>query len=196
MQTSSQGIEPSDGAGNILLSDLMGPLKAVPGWLLCHPSRMDAPLAATVVSAVATILLGLLGWFGAHFVGVQILEFRRIRREIHEALFFTANVPYREGVEQQAGAIEAALILRCLAARLDALRVSLAPLPAWWLSRRYDLQEATAGLTGVSNCIGEKDGYAAVFRDQIERSLGLPLSYPADGMAALKKRLFGSADGR
>ena len=180
----------------ILLSDLMGPLEAVPGWLLCHPARMDAPLAATVVSAVATILLGLLGWFGAHFVGVQILEFRRIRQEIHEALFFTANVPYREGVEQQAAVADAAALLRRLAARLDALRVSLAPIPAWWLSRRYDLREATAGLTGLSNCIGEKDGYAAVFRDQIERALDLPLSYSAEGMAALKRRLFQPTGGK
>ena len=136
-------------------------------------------------------LAGVAGaWFVTNYFAKDLLEFRRLRTQIHESLFFTANIMAR-GFEE--GRYDAAVDeLRRLAAKLEALWVSA----GWytknfWAWRGFDLVEASRGLTGYSNTLGNKDVSRALHRHKVEKALKLPLSDSAETVKQISDRLAG-----
>lgn len=130
----------------------------------------------STVPVVTTFAVGGIGWGATHFVGAPLLGLRQLRRKIHVALFFTANISHRE---TDPGRYDQAVDeLRRLAAELNALHHSATKVLkhyAGWMG--YDLPRAVDGLTGLSNSLYDKEGRKAGFRFDVEDALDLPRSY-------------------
>jgi hypothetical protein len=43
-------------------------------------------------SAIASFLLGVVGWLGVSFVGKPLLDFLNLRSQVHEEIIFTGNI--------------------------------------------------------------------------------------------------------
>jgi hypothetical protein len=150
---------------------------------------MDEFLFKTALPLIGTFAVGAVGWVVAHFLGDPILRLSQLRRDVREAIFFTANIG--EGTEQKIRDL-ANTELRRLAARLNALsKDAWYPNRWWWKRRGYDLGLAVSGLTGLSNSLTTALGEKAVCRHDIEKGLGFPFEHTdkeiADIQAAARR---------
>lgn len=145
-------------------------------------------MAEFVIPAIVSLVVTLIVWFSANFVGQPFIRFYRLRDEAQASLTFYANVsPVGERANPKEHAdwerfLEAQGILRRLASELRALAVNH-PFIARVLARLgYQLVDAASGLIGFSNTIADpaarRRGELAWNRDKIERSLRFPLTYP------------------
>ena len=142
-----------------------------------------------VLPLLATLALGAGGWFVTNYFAKDLLEFRRLKAQVHESLFFTANTKARGPDKQRYDA--AVDELRRLAAKLDALWASA----GWftkkvWAWRVFDLAEASRCLTGYSNSLESTDGSRAVFRHAAEKALKLPLTDSVETLKRIVDRLY------
>lgn len=129
-----------------------------------------------VLPLVGTLMVGAIGWFVANYIGKPLIKFSRLREEIHEALFFTANVSNREIDPHRYD--NAVSELRRLAARLNALEHSLNRFVRRYFSwRGLDLITAIGSITGLSNSLHDKTGEKAGLRYDIEKALKFPMTY-------------------
>lgn len=136
-------------------------------------------LSSEVISVLATFIIGVFGWFTAHCFGNQILEFRRLRKEIQEELIYAQNI-WSHPLEEEIFSPKARSSydkIRRLASELDAFDNSLTCLSRFWLTkiRKFNLSAAIDTLFAY-----EAAGYAKDFRERsnhrqkIAKSLGLP----------------------
>jgi hypothetical protein len=135
-------------------------------------------------SAIASFLLGVLGWIVISFFGKPLLDFLNLKSQVHEEIIFTGNIDPM--VEHTANYDKAVESLRRLGARVQAMNanVSVSSLPfvflplGWFLSMQgYDLARAGSGLIGLSNSLAVTDGSRAHQIGLIQAALRLP---PAD----------------
>jgi hypothetical protein len=124
-------------------------------------------------SAIASLLLGTIGWFVASFFGKPLLDFLNLRSQVHEEVILAGNIgPMRAGTSDYR-AIER---LRRLGAQVRATSITASPLLRWYLSKAgYDLKKAAGGLIGLSNSLNQED--RALYTDQIQKGLKLPPDY-------------------
>lgn len=139
-----------------------------------------------VTNFIGTLATGAVGavvaWFGTHYVGGPILTLRQLRQAIHEELFFTKNIGWVHA-DGRIAAVEkdrhdlAVLELRRLAAKMSALN-AIWPrhLNCYLRCRRFDIDKAIKGLTGLSNGLSDPADHSQ-FITQIEDALSLPRSY-------------------
>jgi hypothetical protein len=132
-------------------------------------------LANTVVPASVSAIAGVVAWIATNFFAAPLVEFRNLRKAVHESLFYNENVG---DVSTDERINSATAELRRHAAALNALWVT-APLivKKYLLWRRYNVESASSSLTGFSNSIHLQDGSRAIHRHRIQKGLRLPVDY-------------------
>jgi hypothetical protein len=90
--------------------------------------------------AIASFLLGIVGWLVASFVGTPFLDFLKLRGKVHEELIFTGNMgEINAGKPEHEKARDS---LRRLGAKVQATNVSATPPLRWFFGvLGYDLVE-------------------------------------------------------
>lgn len=137
-------------------------------------------------SAIASVLLGALGWFATSFFAKPLLEFINLKSEVLEEMIFSANIDaLSEGLPIYKTAVES---LRHLGAKVLATDVT-----APWLLRKfldlwgYDLHTAGSNLIGLSNSLNVKGRY--LHADKIETSLLLPRTSSDEFIDTIKRQI-------
>jgi hypothetical protein len=130
------------------------------GWLVTS-------LRAHMAHVGAVILLAF-GWFVTNFAAKPYVDFRNLKREVHQELIFTANVgPMSLGTPDYSNAVDS---LRRLGSR-----VRVHPL-RWCLSVcGYDLAQAGNALIALSNSLSAYDDARMRHKKSILDGLRLPL---------------------
>ena len=123
---------------------------------------------------VATLLTGFIGGVFGSFVSSPVAEFYRLRRNIRSRMHYFDNVQLIDRPDLR----NARDSLRGLATDLLAFAETESPVVKLLSWRGYDLNGAARSLLGFSNSLTVRDGSRACFRDEVERGLKLPLSYP------------------
>jgi len=127
------------------------------------------------VNLLGSLIFGAVGWLITHLIANPLLTVWRLRAEVPEVIFKTANVGASGRLPEEEEWKEARDLLRGLAARIIAANAIALPFVRWSLLRGgIDLQKAAQGLTGLSNSITATDGSRALHRAAIERALRLP----------------------
>jgi hypothetical protein len=124
-------------------------------------------------SAIASILLGIVGWCVASFLATPFLDFLNLRRRVHEEVIFTGNIDAMvAGKPEYEKAVNT---LRRLGAKVQATNVAAAPPLLWFLRiRGYDLRRAGRSLIGLSNSLAETDDIRRPHTNSIQKGLRLP----------------------
>ena len=132
-------------------------------------------LTSTLLAAAVSGVAGVLAWIVTNFFAEPLLEFRKLRKAVHESLFFNANV----GSISKGESIDVASVdLRRYAAALNAFWVTAPNVVKAYLARcGYNVEGASSNLVGFSNSIHLEEGTRAIHRYRIEKGLRLPLSY-------------------
>ena len=104
-------------------------------------------------SAIASVLLGVVGWLGVSFVGKPLLDFLNLRSQVHEAIIFTGNVgPMATGGSDYEKAEDS---LRRLGAKVHATNATASLPLRWYLSKAgYDLVRAGGGCRYAGDPLG------------------------------------------
>lgn len=128
----------------------------------------------SIGQSIATLVTGFVGGVFGSFVATPVGQFYDLRRRIRSRMHHFDNIAPMDGSDLQ----NARETLRALSTDLLAL-VETAPTVAKMLSwLGYDAELAARSQLGFSNSLAVRDGSKAKFRDQVERGLKLPLSYP------------------
>ncbi len=129
-------------------------------------------------SAIASFLLGGVGWFATSFFAKPYLDFLNLRSQVHEEVIFTGNVgPMFAGTPVYEKAVDS---LRRLGAKVHATNITASSLLRWYLPRAgYDLVKAGGGLIGLSNSLADNpgDAFRANHTNSIQVGLKLPREY-------------------
>ncbi len=140
-----------------------------------------------VLPLLGTLALGAIGWWVTHWVANPIIEFHNLRRSIREELFFTEKVGDISEIDELR---ETQAVLRRLAARMDAATVAISgPFRRYLKLRKFDLENAKEGLTGLSNTLRDQTGSKALFRHKVETALRLPTAMTDDQAKAVALQL-------
>jgi hypothetical protein len=125
-----------------------------------------------LLSLVASVALGALGWIATNFVARPILRAYELRERVWEELLVSANVSVFDGDDYARGVEN----LRRCAAQASAFDVAWPVVLRWVLhTLRLDLREATTALLGLSNTFGVTgSGDALLYRRQAGKALRLP----------------------
>ena len=83
-------------------------------------------------SAIASFLLGVVGWLGVSFVGKPLLDFLNLRSQVHEEIIFTGNIGPGPGYDKSA-CDKAQESLRRLGAKVQATSITASRLLRWYL---------------------------------------------------------------
>ena len=131
--------------------------------------------AAPLVTAAVSGAVGVIAWIVTNFFAEPLLEFRKLRKAVHESLFFYANVG---SISTDKSKELAATELRKLGAALTALWVTAPKITKFCISScGYNVELASSDLFGLSNSIHLEEGSKAIHRHRIEKGLRLPMSY-------------------
>jgi hypothetical protein len=139
-------------------------------------------------SAIASVLLGVAGWFAASFFAKPLLDFLNLRSQVHEEIIFSGNVGtmvantpiYEKAVDS----------LRRLGAKVQAVNVTASPPLDWFLSRAgYNLGKAGSSLIGLSNSLANPDGSRALHINFIQVGLRLPRDYDDEHLRQVVERI-------
>ncbi len=137
-------------------------------------------------SALASISVGVSAWIVVSFFGKPLLDFLKLKSQVHEEIVFTANVGAM--VAGTASYDKAVDSLRRLGAQVQATGASH-PI-AWLLSvLGYDLVKAGGGLIGLSNSLASTDGSRALHIDRIQAGLKLHRDYTEDYLRSVVQRM-------
>ena len=113
----------------------------------------------SVLGAIASFLLGGVGWFATNFIAKPYLDFRNL---ISQVIIFTGNVA--PIAADRPGYQKAQDSLRGLGAKVLATNNTASPPLRWSLSRAgYDLDKAGGGLIGLSNSLANSDPLIAPY---------------------------------
>jgi hypothetical protein len=141
----------------------------------------------TLLPLAGTFAVGAAGWFIVNFFAEPLLDLSRLRREIHAAIFFTANVG--EG-SPSAEIATAQTDMRRLAAQLDAVdNVALRPIKWVFKVLGRDLSRARGGLVGLSNSLTTTRGEKAICRHDVETGLRFNVEHSDATIAKIRTRL-------
>jgi hypothetical protein len=139
-------------------------------------------------SAIASFLLGVVGWLGVSFVGKPLLDFLNLRSQVHEEIIFTGNVgPMAAGTSAYDKAEDS---LRRLGAKVHATNVTASLPLRWYLSKAgYDLVKAGGGLFGLCNSLADNpsDLFRAGHTNSIQVGLNLPRDRNDESLRLLKE---------
>jgi hypothetical protein len=128
-----------------------------------------------IFSSALGFVGGMIAWFATNYWGRSLLRFWDLRLEAHETIYLYANVR-ADRPSDLARAQEASNHFRKLGAKIDGLRTVLPAPLSWYLrARRYHLQLAAEGLTGLSNWLGVDDDKTSQFRVLAQKNLRLPI---------------------
>jgi hypothetical protein len=141
-------------------------------------------------SAIASVLLGVAGWFVASFFAKPLLDFLNLKSQVHEEIVFTANVGVmRAGTAEYDKAVDS---IRRLGAKVQATKVSASLPLGWFLSIfGYDLAKAGGSLIGLSNSLASTDGSRALHTNSIQAGLKLPRDYTDDYLRHVIEQISG-----
>jgi hypothetical protein len=143
-------------------------------------------------SAIASILLGVVGWIAASFFAKPLLDFLNLKSQVHEEIVFTGNIGTM--VAGTANYDKAVNSLRRLGAKVQATNVSASRPLAWFLSVfGYDLPKAGGGLIGLSNSLASTDGSRALHINSIQAALKLPRDYTDDYLRSVLRKMSSGA---
>ena len=141
-------------------------------------------LIQTILPVCITAAIGGIGWFITNMLIGPWRDFLQLRKEIHEAVIFTANVfptvpdGLQSPVARDERHIQAIHEIRQLAARLQAANHSFWKLHRWYAAKRgYDLDLAGKSMIGLSNSTGD---LALIATHRVEKGLKLPVSLSDD----------------
>lgn len=142
------------------------------------------------------LFLGALSWWVLNFVVGPWLEFKKLRKEIHESLVFYANQhpPGRKvaidewGRERQERWREACVEIRRLSCKLAALYDSF----YWWHfawanGRKYRIKDASDCLMALNNSNDEE--FATIFDDEARRDLKMRTSLKLETVNKIRKEV-------
>jgi hypothetical protein len=139
-------------------------------------------------SAIASVLLGVVGWLGVSFVGKPLLDFLNLRSQVHEEIIFTGNVgPMATGGSDYEKAEDS---LRRLGAKVHATNATASLPLRWYLSKAgYDLVRAGGGLIGLCNSLRDDPSnfVRARHTNSIQVGLNLPRDRNDESMRLLKE---------
>jgi hypothetical protein len=123
--------------------------------------------------AIASFLLGSVGWLVASLLGTPFLDFWKLRGQVHEELIFTGNIGAMvAGKPEHENAVDS---LRRLGAKVQATNVSATPPLRWFFGiLGYDLVKAGRSLIGLSNSLAETDDIRRHHTNSIQNGLRLP----------------------
>lgn len=139
-------------------------------------------------SAIASFLLGVVGWLVTSFFAKPLLDFLNLRTQVHEEIVFTSNVGHV--IAGTPDSNEAVAMLRRLGARVEATNVTASVVLRWFLSNvGFDLANAASGLIGLSNSLANEDGGRAVHKNSIQVGLRLPRDYDDERMRGIEARI-------
>jgi hypothetical protein len=126
-----------------------------------------------IFSFLLAIVGGVVGWLLVSFLGTPFLEFRNLRKRVHEEVIFTGNIdPMVAGKPEHAKAVES---LRRLGAQVQATDVAAVRPLRWFLSvRGYDLTRASRSLIGLSNSLAETHDIRLPRTNSVLTGLRLP----------------------
>ena len=104
--------------------------------------------------AIASFLLGIVGWVVVSFVGTPFLDFKKLRAQVHEEVIFTANIGVMVAEKpEHAKAVES---LRRLGAKVQATNASAWRPLRWFIGRLgYDLVKAGRSLIALSSSLAK-----------------------------------------
>jgi hypothetical protein len=141
-------------------------------------------------SAIASLLLGIAGWFATSFVAKPLIDFLNLRSLVLEEMIFTANVSQIvEGTPAYWTAVES---LRRLGAKVQATDVTAPPLLRSFLSKwGYDLTTAGRDLIGLSNSLNLRGRH--LHADRIEKGLRLPRTSTNEFLDTIKEEIRGGS---
>jgi hypothetical protein len=140
-----------------------------------------------MLSAIASIALGVLGWLVTSFFAKPLLDFLNLRKAVHEEIIYTGNMG--ESVAHTPEFETAAKALRRLGAKVQATAVTDSKVLRWFLDYwEYDLIKAGRGLIGLSNDLDKVDGSRALQTNTIQTGLKLPRDYDDEMIEAIKRR--------
>jgi hypothetical protein len=132
-------------------------------------------LVNVLLPAAISGFAGVCAWIVTNFFAEPLLEFRKLRKAVHESLFFNANVG---SISREISIETASIDLRKFAAALNAFWVTAPAIVKNYLSRSgYNVEAASFNLVGFSNSIHLEEGSRAIHRHRIEKGLRLPMSY-------------------
>jgi hypothetical protein len=136
-----------------------------------------------LLSLVASVALGALGWIATNFIARPILRAYELRERVWEELLVSANVSVFDGADYSRGVEN----LRRCAAQASALDVAWPPILRCVLhTLRLDLREATTALLGLSNTFGVSGRPdASLYRRQAGKALRLPADLIRPSIAPL-----------
>jgi hypothetical protein len=143
---------------------------------------------SNVWASIGAFLLGVVGWFGSHFVGSPFRKFFDLRGEVIQQSIVYGNVmaPLKEfpdGSVRQVDVPEDELkrlreaedVFRDLAARMRAFALS-EPFALWFVEWRYDPWRASETLFGVSNTLHKYGGTRADAKKALEQALNFRIT--------------------
>jgi hypothetical protein len=151
------------------------------------PSQQQPGAIKDMVTVLATILLGALGWFVTHFFLAPLRRLEALRCRAQEEMIFTGNIDDTAPGEEREKAAE---VLRRTGSRLVAVGQTAPPWVRWWnRARGIDPQGAGECLIGLSTSLWPGDSLLrrATARDAVEHALRLPQTYSASDLAALAR---------
>lgn len=128
----------------------------------------------TILSTSWGFIGGLFAWFLVNFVGAEIVQISRLRREVRQHLHFFGNLstypkPQPFNDEER----EASQLFRRKASEADALsKLRTRPTMIYLKLRGIDLEKAGPALTGFSNNITRTS--RVIHRRWVESALALP----------------------
>ena len=134
-----------------------------------------------MVPLLAPIMLGVFGWYIAHWLGAPILAVETLRREAHEAIYYAANIDQNTPAEI---ANETMARLRSIAAKLLAMHAT-----SPWLdfATGFKLKAAAIALVGVSNTFGSLE--MKLHHHMVLKSLMLPRRLSDDEANAIAAKV-------
>lgn len=143
-------------------------------------------------SAIASLLLGVLGWGATSFFAKPLVDFLSLKKHVHEEITFTANIGAIVADTRAAAFDSAVDALRRLGAKVQATAETDSPVLRWFLGwRGYDLSKASHGLIGLSNSLHTEDGSRALHTNSIQVGLKLRRSYTDDVLKGIIARMSG-----
>ncbi len=127
-------------------------------------------------SAIASLLLGAIGWLVTSFFAKPLLDFLDLKKRVFEEIIFTGNIGAM--VANEPAFEEAVDDLRRLGAQLQATAATDSIILRLFLAKRgYDLMKAGRGLIGLSNSLHTQDGSRALQTNSVQVGLKLPRDY-------------------
>jgi hypothetical protein len=159
---------------------------------LCQQTGSATPMGSiswSVLGAIASFLLGGVGWFATNFFAKPYLDFRNLRSQVDEQLISTWNVaPIAADIPGYQTAQDS---LRDLGAKVLTTNNTASPPLRWYLSKAgYDLAKASAGLNALSKSLADSyPHHRLIYTDRIQEGLKLQRDSTPELLREMKEQI-------